>query len=686
MRRILLVLLAILVGTSTLLAFYVAWDPDPDQQSPLVDVPGYRQMFEDAVRRRSGSPWSDLDPARRQKVVADLIASKEAAPVREVALWITRELADPDAALATLKRALPTLSPDHYEVAVGSLSAIRSPKARIYLDSLYKALDADPAAHTPVGGYRSGSLLVSHAGSDIAMQFNERSRLDASYEGAKVPEITLFFPAAPDYFVAVPNADDQLRAFEDSRFVHALDNTPVPDDAWSLPLLRVIRSLRSRLDESMGAVAPYFSPEKLFRDNLLLGRYGNDYLMASFKDKNLTVAEAMITTFEALGRDFGIKRWQAGGTTVAGIFSKLSGKMLCYATPGDYFVLATDSALISRALETHTTEQTLSLGFDPLFRTSYAEVDQSGERDPLFAWVNPTTYFDPTGARDHAAQRRVVVARALGKQISVPAATAIAPEAMMAMPGTVAAVTAAGEDPVALWRYVVAVRSLGRNQIDSLARVAKIDMAKQVMPYLSPSMTLGYGGVEYLREQYGYSNTEFDLTSVFPLRNPPARFDSTIKTLFQRTTSLVYAPSTLPSATGEPVRLWIARDTTTSDTFLLERKLQPSFALVGTRLLVVASTPASLRAIVQNLAGTPNLTPAGTATVLSGRLSVDSLAANTGRYMRSFLLRSGRYSPAEVQTRLNPLETAVRLYSYFDWKMEEKNGLRVGAGRLVAAK
>jgi hypothetical protein len=206
------------------------------------------------------------------------------------------------------------------------------------------------------------------------------------------------------------------------------------------------------------------------------------------------------------------------------------------------------------------------------------------------------------------------------------------------------------------------------------------------MPYLAPSMTLGYGGVEYLKEQYGYSNTEFDLTSIFPLRNPPARFDSTIKTLFQRTTSLVYTAATLPSATGEPIRLWLARDTTTTDTLLMARKLQPSFALIGTRLLVVASTPAMLRTMVTNLSATPSLTPAGMSTLMAGRLSVDSLAVNTGRYMRSFLLRSGRYSPEEVKSRLDPLEKAMRIYSYLDWRMEEKNGLRVGAGRLVAAK
>ena len=686
MRRILLVSLAVLLGTSSLLALFVVWDPDPDQQSPMVEVPGYRQLFEDAVRRRTGSPWNELDAARRQKVVSDLIASKESDPVREVALWITRELADKPAAVALLKRSLPSLAPEHYEVAVGSLTTIGGPQVSSFLDSLYRALEADPAAHTPLGGYRTGSLLLAHDGSDISMTFNERSRLDASYDGGSVSEISLFFPAAPDYFVAVPNADDQLQRFEESRFVRALDGTPVPEDAWSLPLLRVIRSLRSRLGESMGAIAPYFSPEELFRDNLLVGRYGNNYLLASFKDKNLTVAESMISTFETLGRDFGIRRWQAGGTTVSSVFSKGSGKTLCYATPGDYFIVATDSALLSRSLEMFAGDHSGSIGFDPLFRSSYSTLDQSGERHPLFAWFNPTTWLDPTGAKEGSARRFAIVSRALGRPASVETADAFAPENLLSMPGTVGAATFAGENPTALWRYIVAVRSLGKNEIDSLARLAKIDIGKQIMPYLSPSVTMGYGGVEYLKEQYGYANTEFDLTSIFPLRNPPRGFDSTLKNLFQRTTSLVYTSESTTAASGETLKLWIARDTATTDTFLLERKLQPSFALVGSRLLVVASTPASLRQVVAQIGAAPRYTPANAGTVMAGRLAVDSLAGNTGRYMRSFLLRSGRYTPEEVQSRLGPLERAMKIYSHLDWRMEEKSGLRVGTGRLVAAR
>jgi hypothetical protein len=297
--------------------------------------------------------------------------------------------------------------------------------------------------------------------------------------------------------------------------------------------------------------------------------------------------------------------------------------------------------------------------------------------------MNPTSYFEITGSASPAARRLAVVSRALGRPTMKTDASASAEMAAATFPGAIAHTTISGEDPMLLWRYIVNVRSLGKNPIDSLARLAKMDISKQIMPYLSPSMALGYSGVEHLRFPYGFSHTGFNLLAAVPLRTAPARFDSTLRLFFGRITSLVYTPE----MQGSSLRLWMASDTTTNDSAILARKLQPSFAVVngpgGTSILLIASKPDLLRTAVTSLQNAP-AGSAGTGGYFQGRMNVDSFAVNAASYLSGYLRRTDRYTPQEIDTRIGPLRNALALYDRIEWRFTEENGLRRGEGRLVA--
>ncbi len=680
MRRFILIAIASIIGSIGLMAFYVMWDYDPDTVSPMVSAPSYMGLFQDAVKRRMGKQYEGLDEAARARVLGDLIASREANPVREVALFRSRELANKDASLALIRKNLDLLPDDLYETAIGSVAALGTPKGAALLDTLYRRLDADPASHTPLGGYRSSTLLVSRADADLAMTFQERSRGDADFTQAQAREISLFFPADPEYLIAVPNVDDVLKDFNGSRFAQALDKSPVPADIWTLPMLRTIASLRSRLGETMGFLAPYFSPEKLFRDHLAIGKYGEEYLIVTYKDKNVSLGESMIDVFGKLGKDFGISNWQVDATPVGTVRNRKSGKTMSYATSGEYFIVATDTALIGRALATFQSDRGGSIGIDPLFNAAFAGLDQSGQRDQMLVWMNPTEYFAVTGSKSPAARRLAMVARALGRPVATADGTGAAAIAG-GFPSTLASATLGGDDPMRLWRYMVDVRSLGKNPIDSLARLAKIDIGKQIVPYLAPSMAVGYSGVEFLRQPYGYSNTAFNTVAGFPLRSAPARFDSTLGVLFGRITSLIYTPETLPGGT---TRLWIASDTTTNDTLLKERKLQPSFAVIDGRTLLIASTPTLLRKSAASIAASAGGQTADPNAYFTGTMRVDSFTVNTLQYMKSYLSRGDRFTQADIASRFDPLRSALGSYDRLNWIFTVDNGLRRGTATLVA--
>jgi hypothetical protein len=297
--------------------------------------------------------------------------------------------------------------------------------------------------------------------------------------------------------------------------------------------------------------------------------------------------------------------------------------------------------------------------------------------------MNPTRYFEITGSASPSARRLAVVARALNRPVIAPDAESAASAIAGSFPASMATTTLGGDDPAMLWRYIVDVRSLGKNPLDSLARLSKIDIGKQIVPYLAPSMALGYSGVDFLKRDYGYSNTAFNMLAGFPLRGAPPRFDSTLRVFFGRITSLVYTPEMLPNGS---TRLWIASDTTTNDSLLRERKLQPSFAVVGDRTLIVASTPSLLRGAVMALTTGTSDQGFGATGYLAGTMRVDSFSTNTIQYVKNYLIRTDRYNPKEITSRLDPLRSALALYDRLTWRFTVENGLRKGEATLVAKK
>jgi hypothetical protein len=258
---------------------------------------------------------------------------------------------------------------------------------------------------------------------------------------------------------------------------------------------------------------------------------------------------------------------------------------------------------------------------------------------------------------------------------------------LWSVPGMVALGSLGGESPTDLWRYVVDVRSLGANPIDSLAQLAGMDVGREIMPHLAPTMTVGYAGIDFLERQYGFSHTGFNLVAAIPLVDAPEGFDTTMRRFLSRITSLVYEQDTTPR-TGPygSVQLWVARDTSTNDTMLLERKLQPSFAVIGSGTLVIASTPSMLNAAVDALSRRRGAGPQTGQTYMAGAIRIDSMAANASNYLKRYLLRTDRFAPDEVSARLGPLQHALSLYDRVEWNFREVDGLRQGSGILAAAR
>lgn len=677
MRRALLVSLAFILGLASLLWAYLAIDIDPDDQSPKVEVTSYQGLFEEAVRRTARKEYGRLDQAARRNVLARLAGARSNPVVREVALAHLRDLTDQGVALAIIKKELSTTTDEQYEAAIGAAESMNSQASKSFLETVWRELDARAASHTPLGDYRYGTLIASKAAPDIEIEFQERSRVGADYSTSSVAEISLFLPDRPDYVVGIPNIDDVLGDFYSSRFVAALDGSPVPNDVWSLPLLRTVATLRSRLDETLGMLAPYFAPERFFKDQFLLAKYDQNYLVACYKDKNLTVAEGLLTSFGKHARDFGVSTWNAEGEAIHTIRNRKSGRTLSYAVVGPYFVTSTDSILIGKAVRTYVSDRSSSFAIDPLFASTYGAIDQSGRRQVLYAWVSPSKVFNVIGSSDPSARRKAIVARALGRRLYPADIGTEVSRVAQRMEGAGLTFTLAGSEPASLWRYVATVRSLGNTHLDSLARVSGMDIARDLVPYLGSSVAIRFTGIDHLSQPYGFSNTSYHVALAMPLSsNAPQDFGFTLARFLGRVTSLRYTSTDIPDVRGT---MWTGADTATTDSATLTEMLRPAFAIVNERTLVIASTPDELRSAITAIlpaGGEPAPVPA----VSRGSLRANILAGNVFGYATSYLLRTDRFLPEEISTRLLPLRNAFSTIESFNWMVVERDGLRHGTG------
>jgi len=679
MRRTLLIILSSLFGSIGLLWAYLAIDIDPDDQSPKVQAFSYWLVFKEAATREARRDYDALDPRDKQRVLTRLAASKGEPIAREVAFSEMARSLPPDQILAVVRKELPTLTDDQFESAIGTIAGLGTPKSKAFLDDLWKNLDAAPIAHTPLGDYRPSTLIATRVGEGIEVAFKEQSRIGVDYKTSEVSEIALFLPTTPDWVIGIPNVDDVIDHFNQSRFVQSLDGSPVPGDIWSLPLLRTLASLRTRLDETMGMLAPYFSPERFFKDQLVMAKYEENYLVACYKDKNLTVANGLLQSFGKLGRDFGVSTWQSEGETIHTIRNRRSGRSLSYAVVGPYFVTSTDTALIRRSVRTYVSDRRSSFAINPTFARTYSGLDQSGQTHVLYFWGSPSKFFDVIGSQDPSARRRHVLARALKKDLVDPDMATRAGLDQTRLRGSLITGTVSGLDPLPFWRYVVDVRSIGKNHLDSLARLSGMNLSRDVVPYFGSSMAFGYTGIEHLTQPYGFSNTSYRAVVVIPLaRTTPPTFDETLRKFLSRMTSLDYRKEVVEGIRG-PV--WIAYDTTVTDTVMLERKLRPSFAILDGGTLVMGTTPDALRNGARQIQQGNNDQP-GRISLGSLWVDVRGLSENTLNYVTSYLLRTDRFMPEEIKTRFGPLGKGLGTLESLSWTLRMEDGLRVGEGML----
>lgn len=684
MRRLLVILSICIVVPIAVLWGYLAWDNNPNKIAPAITAKSYNSIFEEYVKyKKGGKSYSQLTDDEKINLIKTILnttisLSEPSDIVKEVALFKLKDLPNKSAALSVLKSSINGLNTTLYEVCVNSISNIETPEAKKFLDSLWYALYKDASTFTPLAGYTQSVAVVSEKDNSLNLNFNELQRKNIDYSNDKVNEMALLFPNNPEYFIAIPNFDDVLSRFKKSKFVSNISGTPASQDVWEYPVLRSVKALQERINKSLSPVSSLFELEELFRDNLMIAEYKNDFLLATYKDKNLSFAETALKAYQTLSKVITINKTKIVDVEINEIKAAKADKSLVFATVGDYFVVGTNYNLVANSIQTYKNKNENSLAINPHFNSTYSKLDFTGTHDVLYAWLNPTKYFDVIGNKTNSAAKFHILARTLGRVTDFISGNDVAVKGRQT-----ASIGIRASSAKDFWQYITGTRTLSKRYIDSMNRLTGVNFQEVIIPNLTSNYKILYKGLEYLQWKYSYDeiNTAYNLVFITPI-NPsaPKSFSENLAKFFEGITSLKLNDTLINNA-----QIWLQdevksdRDENKLDSINYNKKLKLCFA-IKEKLLVVASNKSNLIEALETV--TPEVTKSPE-NYFSGNISMKDFSKNYFEFTRSHLVARNRYTRNEIKEHFEPLNKAFSIFNNLDFNFKNNNGLKTGTATLT---
>ncbi len=499
--------LFILIGALLLVAAVAIWyflrDRDEDRISPIVEVRSLHERLLAEVRSRSGREFSALtEPEKIAALTA--IARSGSRDISPAAVRLLGEFSGTAAGAAAI---VSCLEDSVYAVAAEALALIgrdRMTGASGAVRKKIASLASMPDAAVPFADveYIAGTGRLKEG--DLVFDFAEKQSTAQPIDDPRASEINLFLPRGAEYYFSFPNFDNRWEDFQNSAFMTAFRKQPAYEDLPGFGPLEEMYTFKSLIDRKLGSFSRFFTPEKMFRDDLKFARFPEGRLFVTFKGKNAELAEALAGILPAAGRErYRIARRQVQGCPVTEIGIR-GGRRICFSTAGDYFLVADNPALIERSLVTFYATREQSLGAFPPFQQAYKQLDLRDRNTFCFLFADPSRAlgFDGGAARSRYLLKRArnVLASLGGAQLRSDD-TPVAAERMSiarAIPAShFACIVADDADPRLFWEYLRRNRATSATAIDSLERGSGVRLEGEIVGKLERGMFLSYEGIRY---------------------------------------------------------------------------------------------------------------------------------------------------------------------------------------------
>lgn len=673
----------IIAGVVILIAagiFYLLYDRDENKISPLVSIPSYNDRLMEEIKRRTEKSFESLSDQEKISVLRD-IAMVGMETHRTAAIRLLMDFAGDPVVDQTFLRLLSDSTASVIEEAIYGIEKKKIHSCDQALSELIQRLYQRADASMPTTDIQYLTIIGKSEGGDIIFNAREYQERLAPLNDAKVSEINLFLPQGAYYYCSFPNFDNNWRSFRSSQFVKAFIEQPAYQDLQSLSFTEDFFRFKNIVDQKLGGLGKYFTPEKLFRDDLKYAVYPEGKLIVTFAGKNLEIATSMLKVFHSLGKDsYTFSQTEYHGAKVVHISYARGKRSISYAHAGDYFILSTSPSLLDRSLRTFYTERENSITTLPSFQQSYKAIDLTGEKNFLYMFFEPHSIIRMKGdnkrskyllkiALDGLSSLRgtnVTLEQIVGKEKRNDIRST---HLLRSIPKDIIAFDVIEKLQVEkIWKYITQVRMISPDALDSLQIGAHVIIEKEIIPFVNEGGFISYSGIRYGADyESNISAMQFVLGFSSPnVQNLSVSLSNLFQYLFRYPLSKEeYSGAAIysirkPEYSAEPESE--DETQTTQNVPVKERPISPSFSVLD-NILLIGMNPSVIKAHIDAYKGKSEsqFSDGTMRELIEQKIIIRSgpFLKNFFSFLRRYARRTTRFTEIEIEERIKPLITLL---------------------------
>ena len=647
------------------------------------------ENFFEAVRQLAGASFDSLPDAQKLRALVQL-ADDSAATNRLLAVQKLGEIETTDnSRVDKLIAKLKDENPWVVEEATLALMKLHAIEAAPPLRQLLAALQKQPG--TEYVPFANTAMISVHGRVQTSEEKNDFDfQLVSFAKSASVPpaefndreKMALFILPEFEWCLTLPNFKTNWEKLQNSEFAKQLVQLQAWQDFKAAAPFNRFFTLQEKLNSELGAFGGNLNLIETLGDEVYLANYpaeaGDHLLLAT--PANLK-AQAVNTTLKALGKvrsgDVTIEKQTYRGESVFHVYlNNRRVSLFLYVVVDGYLVVANDERILVRALASYKDRAESSLAFQPAFRQSQRQTDNTSFS---FAYIAPQRFFDIIKGRQVSETLAATVEKALreitGEPISLPADSLSMPSAPASATATVDeqtlrfipasaifcyATTAINPQP--FWHYVTTQRA-EKEAIKNFETRSNLNLERDLIGKMDNRMLYFFAGIDTTGPRFFWRQ----LLGMH-LREPQG-----VEKYCTKLLTYLYSPKEeiqLEDYSGSKIH-YVKSPTT----------FEPNFAIVDGYLLM-AFDRATLRAAID--AGQSGAIASNAEFAAArGRIqtpensslyfNAESFLNNYQVYLAAYDRVTNLFDQNDLQTRINPLFALI------------KSTVQAGAGKVSAA-
>jgi hypothetical protein len=655
-------------------------DEDLDKISKKVTIASYESHFLKSIEKQFNKPYDQFDEQGKYDILKKMISDNN--PVcRIVSARYLSKLSNKEKSLEVLAPAFNDKSPEVIEEAIFSLLSYPKEKVEPLLKDKMTEWNKDNSKDIPMNDILRVGILGSASKTKVDIAIEESLQNQINLNDGTVYEINLLIPKGYEYILSFPNFDDNWESLIDSKIISRFSKSDTYEDFKRIDYISSYFKVKKIIQDKVSFLSKYFVPERLFRDDLKVAKYGSDMLFVTFKGRNLELFTNLINVFKTSSDSkFYVQEDTYNNIKVVTIKNRANQNVLSYADISEYFICSASPELLKKSIDCFQTDNTKSATFDPNFQTDYNKLDVTGKNNFMFAFFQPSVVSGLKGEYNYSAYfvkiSSVVLKKLLGDSYDLSPVlgndyfSKERDENILRFfsKDILGFYFSNNAKPANFWNYVVNVRADVPETVAKFENQSKFKVKENIINKMTSPVMLGYSGIDYMKnimdrfsspkisfacKLKNSEKIELDLKEFFNyLFEKPVE-----KVMFEGYEINSSGPYTLNTETHQNV----------------DNSLAPSYIVIDNYLLI-GTNPGIIMNMIRTYKGSnPSIkdlnifsdSPASKVFVNIGAFLTDYY-----KFLAKYSSKSSNFNQFEIENKIKPLFEILKLMKDLDYRSE----------------